>query len=51
MVIGNPKTVPAGRYAEEVLSYFSLWGPVKEKVIFAEHVTQGLEKALEGYQK
>ena len=43
MVIGNPKTVPAGRYAEEVLRYFSLWDVVKEKLIFAEHVRQGLD--------
>jgi molybdate transport system substrate-binding protein len=43
MVIGNPKTVPAGRYAEEVLRYFSLWNVIKEKLIFAEHVRQGLD--------
>jgi len=43
MVIGNPKTVPAGRYAEEVLRYFSLWDVIKEKLIFAEHVRQGLD--------
>ena len=43
VVIGNPKTVPAGRYAEEVLRYFSLWDTIKEKLIFAEHVRQGLD--------
>jgi len=43
VVIGNPKTVPAGRYAEEVLRYFGLWDVVKEKLIFAEHVRQGLD--------
>jgi len=43
VVIGNPKTVPAGRYAEEVLRYFSLWDVVKGKLIFAEHVRQGLD--------
>lgn len=43
LVIGNPKTVPAGRYAEEVLRNFSLWDAVKEKLIFVEHVRQGLD--------
>ena len=43
VVIGNPKTVPAGRYAEEVLRYFSLWDVIREKLIFAEHVRQGLD--------
>ncbi len=43
VVIGNPKTVPAGRYAEEVLRYYHLWDAIKEKLIFAEHVRQGLD--------
>lgn len=43
MVIGNPKTVPAGRYAEEVLRYLNLWDVVKNKLVFAEHVRQALD--------
>ncbi|MGA2515321.1 MAG: molybdate ABC transporter substrate-binding protein [Thermodesulfobacteriota bacterium] len=43
VVIGNPKTVPAGRYAEGILRYFSLWDVVKEKLVFAEHVRQVLD--------
>jgi molybdate transport system substrate-binding protein len=43
IVIGNPKTVPAGRYAEEVLKYFNLLERVKGKLIFAEHVRQALD--------
>lgn len=43
MVIGNPKTVPAGRYAEEVLRYLGLWDGVKDKLVFAEHVRQALD--------
>ena len=43
MVIGNPKSVPAGRYAEEVLKYLNLWEVVKNKLIFAEHVRQALD--------
>jgi len=43
IVIGNPKTVPAGRYAEEVLRYLKLWEAVKEKLVFAEHARQVLD--------
>ena len=43
IVIGNPKSVPAGRYAEEVLKYLNLWEVVKEKLVFAEHVRQALD--------
>ena len=43
IVIGNPKTVPAGRYAEEVLRYLHLWSVVQDKLIFAEHVRQALD--------
>ncbi len=43
IVIGNPKSVPAGRYAEEVLKYLNLREVVKDKVVFAEHVRQALD--------
>jgi molybdate transport system substrate-binding protein len=43
MVIGNPKSVPAGRYAEEVLKSVNLWEAVKDKLVFAEHVRQALD--------
>jgi molybdate transport system substrate-binding protein len=43
IVIGNPKSVPAGRYAGEVLKYLHLWEVVKEKLVFAEHVRQVLD--------
>jgi len=43
IVIANPKSVPAGRYAEEVLKYFNLWEAVKDKLVFAEHVRQALD--------
>jgi molybdate transport system substrate-binding protein len=43
IVIGNPKTVPAGRYAEEALKYFKLWDSIKDKLIFAENVRQVLD--------
>ncbi len=43
IAIGNPKTVPAGRYAEEVLRHFNLWDVLKDKLIFAENVRQVLD--------
>lgn len=43
IVIGNPKSVPAGRYAEEVLKCLHLWEAVQDKLVFAEHVRQALD--------
>ena len=43
IVIGNPKTVPAGRYAEEALRHLNLWDTIKDRVIFAEHARQALD--------
>jgi len=43
IAVGNPKTVPAGRYAEEALRHFHLWDGLKEKLVFAENVRQVLD--------
>lgn len=43
IAIGNPKTVPAGRYSEEVLRYFRLWDVIRDKLVFAENVRQVLD--------
>jgi molybdate transport system substrate-binding protein len=43
IAIGNPKTVPAGRYAEEALRHHNLWDAIKDKLIFAENVRQVLD--------
>jgi molybdate transport system substrate-binding protein len=48
IAIGNPQTVPAGRYAQEVLTYFKLWEPLKEKLIQAENVRQVLDYTARG---
>jgi len=48
IAIGNPKTVPAGRYAEEVLRYFNLWDVIKDRPIFAENVRQVLDCVTKG---
>ena len=43
IAIGNPATVPAGRYAEQVLRKLNLWEPLKEKLVYAENVRQVLD--------
>lgn len=43
IALGNPLTVPAGRYAEQVLRKLNLWDPLKKKLIFAENVRQVLD--------
>ena len=48
IAIGNPKTVPAGRYAEEVLRHFNLWDILRDKLIFAENVRQVLDYVVRG---
>jgi molybdate transport system substrate-binding protein len=48
IAIGNPKTVPAGRYAEEGLRYFNLWDVIKDRLILAENVRQVLDYVARG---
>jgi molybdate transport system substrate-binding protein len=48
IVIGNPKTVPAGQYAEESLRALGLWDRVRAKLIFAENVRQALDYVARG---
>jgi molybdate transport system substrate-binding protein len=48
IAIGNPKTVPAGRYSEEVLTHFNLIDAVKDRLIFAENVRQVLDYVARG---
>jgi molybdate transport system substrate-binding protein len=48
IVVGNPRTVPAGQYAEESLRALGLWERVQPKLIFAENVRQALEYVARG---
>jgi len=48
IAIGNPQTVPAGRYAEQVLRSLKLWEPLKDKLVFAENVRQVLDYVARG---
>lgn len=48
IVIGNPKTVPAGQYAEESLRALGLWDRLQPKLIFSENVRQALDYVARG---
>jgi molybdate transport system substrate-binding protein len=48
IVVGNPKTVPVGQYAEESLRALGLWDRLQPKLVFAENVRQALEYVARG---
>ena len=48
IVIGSPKTVPAGQYAEESLRALGLWERLGPKIVFAENVRQALDYVARG---
>jgi molybdate transport system substrate-binding protein len=42
IAIGDPQSVPAGKYAQEVLTHFGLFDALKPKFVFAKDVRQVL---------
>ena len=48
IAIGNPKTVPAGQYAEESLTNLKLWEKLRSRFIMAENVRQVLDYVSRG---
>jgi molybdate transport system substrate-binding protein len=48
VAICNPKTSPAGRYADEVLKYYNITGRIRERLILAENVRQVLDYVARG---
>jgi molybdate transport system substrate-binding protein len=42
IALGDPKTVPAGRYAIEVLDHLHLTNDLKEKFVYTKDVIQAL---------
>jgi molybdate transport system substrate-binding protein len=48
VVIGNPKTVPAGQYAEESLKAMGLRDRVQPKLVLSENVRQALDYVTRG---
>ena len=48
LAIGNPKTVPAGQYAEECLRTLNLWEALRPRLVLGENVRQVLEYVARG---
>lgn len=48
IVIGNPATVPAGKYAQETLIYLNLWDTIQPKLVLANDVRQVLHYVESG---
>ena len=48
VVVGNPKTVPVGQYAEESLRTLGLWDRLSAKLVLAENVRQALDYVARG---
>jgi molybdate transport system substrate-binding protein len=46
IAMGNPKTVPAGLYAQESLRSLQLWPKLEARLIFAENVRQALDYVM-----
>ncbi|MFA5904824.1 MAG: molybdate ABC transporter substrate-binding protein [Desulfobacula sp.] len=43
IAVGNPKSVPAGRYAEDVFTFYNILSSLKDKFIYTENVRQVLD--------
>jgi molybdate transport system substrate-binding protein len=48
VALGNPSSVPAGRYAKSVLEAKGLWSAVEPKAIYAQSVRQALDYVARG---
>lgn len=48
IAIGNPASVPAGKYSKEALSNMGLWETLKVKLVYGEHVRQVMDYVARG---
>jgi molybdate transport system substrate-binding protein len=48
IAVGNPKTVPVGRYSDETFKYYKISDMIQAKLIFAENVRQVLDYVARG---
>ena len=48
IAIGNPDTVPAGRYARQALTMAGIWEMIEDKLIFGNSVRQVLDYIRRG---
>jgi molybdate transport system substrate-binding protein len=48
VAIGEPRSVPAGQYAQQVLEKLKIWSEIKSKLVFANNVRQVLASVESG---
>jgi molybdate transport system substrate-binding protein len=48
IAVGQPATVPAGRYARAALEQAGLWGMLRDKFIYTQNVRQTLDYVMRG---
>jgi len=48
IAIGNPASVPAGKYSEETLRSLGLWDEVLSELVYGEHVRQVMDYVSRG---
>jgi len=48
IAVGDPKTVPAGQYAQQLLRHTQMWARVESRLILAENVRQVLDYVSRG---
>ena len=48
VAVGNPATVPAGRYAQDALTYYKIWDGLQGILVFGENVRQVLDYVARG---
>ncbi|MFO5494296.1 MAG: molybdate ABC transporter substrate-binding protein, partial [Cuspidothrix sp.] len=48
IALGEPRSVPAGQYAQQVLEKLKIWNQVKPKLVFANNVRQVLASVETG---
>jgi len=48
IAVGNPKTVPVGRYSDETFQYYKISDMIQPKLVFAENVRQVLDYVARG---
>lgn len=48
IALGNPETVPAGRYAKTYLTELGVWDLAESKAVFGESVRQALDYVVRG---
>ncbi|MBF0469067.1 MAG: molybdate ABC transporter substrate-binding protein, partial [Desulfamplus sp.] len=48
IAIGNPKSVPAGRYAQDILIFYEILPYITDKLIYTENARQVLDYVVQG---